>query len=396
MESSRYHTGQVQLRRSSIRTILVAPDSFKGSLTAREAAAAMSLGVLDEIPGVDVSTHPLSDGGEGLVDVLTPALGCTVVETEVQGPLPGQRVVARWGYSAAARLAILEMAQSSGLMLVPPERRDPKTTTTFGVGELLLAAIDRAAKEIILGIGGSATNDGGSGMAEALGVRFMDGSGTPLGRGGGALLNLDKIDVRGLDSRIFRTKITAACDVSNPLTGPRGASAVYGPQKGASKEDVALLDRALQNYGDVIRTSLGIDLREIPGSGAAGGLGAGLVAFCHGILKPGIDVVLEATKFEEKVMRADLILTGEGKLDSQTRFGKTLSGVMRYATAHGKPLIAVVGIVEGDEEEFLGPDGLYSLASLVDRSTSKMMAMENAERLVRKRTADLLRSILEE
>jgi glycerate kinase len=281
-------------------------------------------------------------------------------------------------------------------MLVCPERRDPKTTTTFGIGELLLAAIDRGAREIILGIGGSATNDGGSGMAEALGVRFLDRSGTPLKRGGAALLNLDKIDVGGMDSRIFRTKITAACDVSNPLTGSRGASAVYGPQKGASKEDVALLDRALRNYGDVIRTSFGIDLQEIPGSGAAGGLGAGLVAFCHGILKPGIDVVLEATRFEEKVMRADLVLTGEGKLDSQTRFGKTLSGVMRCATAHGKPLVAVVGMVEGDKEEFLGPDGLYSLASLVDPATSAAMAMENAERLIRKRTADLLHSILEE
>jgi glycerate kinase len=281
-------------------------------------------------------------------------------------------------------------------MLVPPEQRDPKTTTSFGVGELLLAAIDRGAEEIILGIGGSGTNDGGAGMAEAVGVKFMDRSGRTLRRGGLALLNLARIDITGLDPRLFRRKITVACDVTNPLTGPRGASAVYGPQKGASREDIALLDKALQIYGELLRTTFGIDVQEIPGSGAAGGLGAGLVAFCHGTLKPGIDVVLEATRFEEKLVRADLVLTGEGKLDSQTRFGKVLSGVMRYTVAYGKPLVGVVGTVEGNEEDFLGPDGLYSLSSLVDRSTSADVAMEDAARLVRKRTADLLRAILEE
>ena len=372
------------------KTILIAPDSFKGSLSAHEAADAMERGVRAIFPDAAIIRHPIADGGEGLVDVVTPVLGGRMMTTNVSGPLPGQKVQARWWYVAERSLAIIEMAEAAGLPLVPKEKRDPKTATTYGVGELILAAINEGATSILLGIGGSATNDGGAGMAEAVGVKFLDADGNRIGRGGAALQGLASINALGKDSRLNTTSIMVACDVQNPLCGSRGASAVYGPQKGASEGDVCLMDGALEHYASIIRSSTGIDVLPVPGGGAAGGLGAGLVAFCGATLKRGIDLVLEITRFDDQVQKADLLITGEGKIDSQVKFGKALSGVIGAAREHGIPALAVVGAVEGSRALFVNDEFLADLESLVDEHTSVETAMSDASRLVAEKTKLLL------
>jgi glycerate 2-kinase len=387
---SRNNAGEATLRRTGIRGILIAPDSFKGSLSAADAAEAIEAGVRDALPGIALRKHPVSDGGEGLVDVLTPSLGGTIRETEVSGPLPGQRVRARWGYSAGTKTAVIEMAEAAGLMLVPETRRDPLVTTSFGVGELMRAALDTGARRVIIGIGGSATNDGGAGMAEALGVRFLDASGTTIGRGGGALEDLGSVDTGEIEGRLKELDIIVACDVRNVLVGPEGASAMFGPQKGASPRAVAQLDRALETYAGVLTRALGIDVRNVPGSGAAGGLGAGLLAFCHAELKRGIDVVLDATDFDAQLGSADLVMTGEGKIDRQFKFGKALSGILERATKMGKPVLAVVGQIEGSPEDFCGPEGFRDIVTLVNGSTPVETAMANASRLIHLRAVELL------
>jgi glycerate kinase len=279
--------------------IVIAPDSFKGSLTAHEAASAMEEGVRQLLPDACVIKHPVSDGGEGLVSVVTPALGGCIVTTNVSGPLPGQRVDARWGLSSDGSTAIIEMAEAAGLTLVPADRRDPKITTTYGVGELIRAALDAGVSSILIGIGGSATNDGGAGMAEALGIKCVDASGRTLGRGGAALLDIASIDLHGRDVRLDNVEVLVACDVQNTLCGIQGASAVYGPQKGARLSDVSLLDKALLRFGTTVQSALAINVLDLPGGGAAGGLGAGLVAFCGASLKKGIDLVLQVTGFDD-------------------------------------------------------------------------------------------------
>jgi glycerate kinase len=284
------------------------------------------------------------------------------------------------------------MAEAAGLALVPPGQRDPKRTTTYGVGQLIRAALDVGPEEILIGIGGSATNDGGVGMAMALGVEFRDSEGTPVLQGGGALLSLATVDLKGLDGRIAGTKITVACDVTNPLTGPEGAAAVFGPQKGASKEDVQLLDRGLERLATVLKSASGIDIRRTPGSGAAGGLGGGLVGFLGGLLRPGIEIVLDLTAFNDHLQGTDLVLTGEGKLDTQTRFGKALSGVLRRAGHSGIPVIAVVGSIEGGE--FVGEEGFAALSTLVSGDVTLEEALSHASPLLRQRTASLVRRYL--
>jgi glycerate 2-kinase len=376
-----------------MRNILIAPDSFKGSLSALEAAETMALGVKDVLPEAHVVLMPLSDGGEGVVEVLTHALHGRIEITRVEGPLAQQQVGARWGLSADGETAIIEMAQAAGLGLVPPDRRDPKTTSTFGVGELLRAALDRGARRIIVGIGGSATNDGGSGMAVALGIRLLDELGNPVPRGGIGLQKLHAIDMSGCDARVRSAEIVVACDVRNPLVGPKGASAVYGPQKGAAPADVALLDAALSRFRDVVLTATGIDVQSIPGSGAAGGLGAGLVVFCGATLKSGIDIVLDTLHFDSALEEVDLVLTGEGKMDAQTRQGKVIAGVMRRCEQHQVSLAAVVGRVESDlkaEDEF----GFAGVETLVREGVSPDDAMRDASSLVRARTAELMSRLI--
>jgi glycerate 2-kinase len=376
-----------------IRTLLIAPNAFKGSLTAIECARSIAEGARADIPGIKTIIHPISDGGDGLVEVLAGALDADLVTTEVAGPLPGQRVAATWAMSVPKKLAIIEMARASGLTLVPEGQRDPKITTTYGVGELIREALNRGATSLVIGIGGSATNDGGAGMAEALGARFLGQEGELLPRGGAALSGLKSIDLAGFDPRISEAKITVACDVQNPLVGGTGASAVFGPQKGATSQDVQILDAALRHYGQLLSNACGRDVVNVPGGGAAGGLGAGLLAFCGAELRKGIDIVLDTTGFDEHLALADLVITGEGKIDSQTKFGKAPAGVLRRARGAGKPVAALAGIVDGQSENFLGPDGFVDLISLVNEQTTSEEAMRDAGRLVRERATELIRRL---
>jgi glycerate kinase len=370
--------------------ILVAPDSFKGTLSATEAALAMGRGVRRALPRASVRLHPVSDGGEGFIEALVPVLGGTFVRTEVHGPVSGQRVRARWGIVGKGTTAVLEMASAAGLTLVPPGVRDPCVTTTFGVGELIRSALDRCVSVILIGIGGSGTNDGGSGMAAALGVKFLDSSGAPLPQGGGSLSDLARIDTTGLDPRLAHTGMTVACDVTNPLTGPNGASCIFGPQKGGDPAAVALLDRALHRYADLLRTDLAVDVETIPGSGAAGGLGAGLMAFCNATLLSGIDVVLDATGFDSALAASDLVLTGEGRLDAQTGRGKAMSGILRRAGSAHVPVAAVVGSIDRAGGEYVGEGGFIALAALDDGSVTTGAAMTDAARILEERTRSMV------
>ena len=322
--------------------IIVAPDSFKGSLTALEAADAIVQGVRDVLPDAEIVSIPLADGGEGTVEALVRATEGKIAKAKVTGPM-GEPVEAQFGLLGDDVTGVVEMAQAAGLFLVPPDKRNPLQATTYGVGQLMLAALDAGCTQLIVGLGGSATNDGGAGMAQALGVRLLGPEGREVGRGGAALKDLERIDISGLDPRIPRTTIYAASDVTNPLCGPKGASAVYGPQKGASEEMVATLDKALWHYGGIISEQLQLEVRDLPGAGAAGGLGAGLVALAGAKIRSGPSLVLELLRFEEYLEAADLVLTGEGKIDRQIEFGKAISGVSLLAEKHGVPVIALTG-----------------------------------------------------
>ncbi len=385
-----HHGGQTIASRRPV-TVLVAPDSFKGSVSAADAAAAIGKGVQDVFPDAQVILHPVSDGGEGLVDVLVPALGGRFVTTDVCSPLADTIVPARWGLSRDGSMAVMEMAQAAGLGLVPEDRRDPKVTTTYGVGELIRAALECGARSLILGIGGSATNDGGAGMAQALGARFLDRSGDELAAGGAALQNLHAIDLSGLDSRLRATNTLVACDVRNPLTGPTGASAVYGPQKGATPADIAVLDRALEHYRQKIQDACGIDVQEIPGSGAAGGLGAALVAFCGAHLQSGIDVVLESTGFDRLLAGADIVITGEGRMDEQTLYGKALAGILQHAGKQRVPVAAIVGSLGAPREVLIGPKAFCAIEVLVSDRVTTTDAIRNAPEHLQRAASSLVR-----
>lgn len=332
--------------------IVLAPDSFKESLPAQSVCAAIARGILRVVPDAQIEAVPMADGGEGTVDALLAATGGTRHHTAVRGPLHTP-VEAAWGMLGdGSGTAVLEMAAASGLGLVPEDQRDPTRTTTYGTGELIVAALDAGASRILIGIGGSATTDGGTGAAQAAGVRFLDAAGRPCSPGlsGGALADIARIDLSERDPRIARTSILVACDVDNPLCGPRGAAAIYGPQKGATPEQVALLDRNLAHLADCIERDLGRSVRDLPGAGAAGGLGAGLVAFFNAELKPGIEIVIEAARLAERLRGADLVITGEGRIDRQSMMGKVIAGVGRIAKAAGVPAIALVGTI-GDGAE---------------------------------------------
>jgi glycerate kinase len=344
--------------------VVVAPDKFRGSLTAAEAARAIARGVRASAPGAAVDEAPMADGGEGTVDALVAATGGTLRSAEVTGPL-GEPVRATFGLLGDGRTAVIEMAAASGLALVPPGRRDPSRATTRGTGELLLAAVGAGARHVILGIGGSATNDGGAGLAEALGFRLLDHDGRPLPPGGGALADLDRIDATGRDPRLDGLTVEVACDVDNPLCGPRGASAVYGPQKGADPEMVRTLDRNLAHFAEVVARDLGRSVHDLPGAGAAGGLGGGLVAFAEGRLERGITLVMRAAGLADRLRGADLCLTGEGAIDASSAFGKTAVGVARLAREAGCPTVALAGALAPGAEAVLaeGVDAMFSLCN---------------------------------
>lgn len=343
--------------------ILVAPDSFKGSVSAPEAAEAIARGIRAVFPAAEVVKLPIADGGEGTVDALVTATGGRTEARTVSGPL-GEPVRARWGVLGDGATAVIEAAAASGLTLVPPARRDPRVTTTRGTGELVRAALDAGLRRIVLGIGGSATNDGGAGLARALGARLLDADGRDLPEGGAALARLARIDLSGLEPRLAGVELLVACDVDNPLTGPRGASAVFGPQKGATPEAVRALDAALARYAEVARAATGRDVADRPGAGAAGGLGAGLLLFTPARLVPGVELVLEATGFDRLLERAALVFTGEGRTDRQTAMGKAPAGVAAAARRRGVPVICLSGALgEGAEEVLaLGVDALLAIA----------------------------------
>jgi glycerate 2-kinase len=340
------------LRAGDAMKVVIAPDKFKGSLTAAQAAEAMCRGVLAACPGAEVDRVPMADGGEGTVDALVTATGGQFREASVTGPL-GEPVRARFGILGDGRTAVIEMAAASGLVLVPPRQRDPRKTSTRGTGELLLAALAMGARRVILGIGGSATNDGGAGMAQALGYRLLDKEGRDLAPGGGDLGRLDRIDTVGRNPLLDGLELSIACDVDNPLCGPHGAAAVYGPQKGATPEMVAHLDQQLDHLAQIVERDLAIAIAQLKGAGAAGGLGGGLVAFAGGRLKRGIDLVIEAVGLERRLKGANLCLTGEGALDHSSGFGKTAVGVAHLARGLACPTIALAGSI--------GPGALATL-----------------------------------
>lgn len=356
--------------------ILVAPQEFKGSLTAQEAAAAIARGLSAALPDAEVGMLPLADGGPGTVEVLVQATGGGFREAVAHDPL-GRPINARWGVLGDERTAVVGMAVASGLVLLSEDERDPTKTTTVGTGELLLAALNAGFRRVIIGMGGSATNDGGAGLAEALGVRLLKANGQTLSPGGAALNGLHWIDVTGLDPRIAETEIIAATDVQNPLCGATGASLVYGPQKGASEEVARRLDAALTRYAEVIEQTVGISVIDVLGAGAAGGLGAGLIAFCGASIKSGFDVVAEAVDLRAAIERADVVITGEGRLDSQSAFGKTTAGVSRLAHATQTPVIALAGEIDED------PQGTFDAAfALSPDLATPAEAKDRAEELL--------------
>ena len=326
--------------------ILIAPQEFKGSLTGREAAEAISSGLRRVLPDAELDLLPVADGGPGTLDALVEATNGRYFESTVQDPL-GRPVRARWGaLGGRRRAAVIEMAAASGLTLLRPEELDPLRASTYGTGELLREALRATYRRIIVGVGGSATNDGGAGAAQALGAHLLDKRGQELPPGGVALARLERIDVSGLDPALRDSEITVATDVTNPLCGPEGTSLIYGAQKGASETAARALDAALAHYADVIRRDLDIDVASLPGAGAAGGLAAGLVAFCGGRIEPGFDAVAAAVGLAKRVALAELVVTGEGRLDRQTAFGKTTAGIARLAREAGRPVVALAGSVE--------------------------------------------------
>ena len=342
---------------------LCAPDSFKESLTAMEAARAMAQGIENADHDAEVRCLPMADGGEGTARALVDATGGSMRAVPVHDPL-GRPVEGHFGLLADGTTAVVETAEASGLALLEAKERNPLIASSYGTGELMLAAVRSGAKRIIVGLGGSATNDAGAGLLQALGVRLLDKNGNDLAHGGAALANLTTIDISTMDPALKNVAITAACDVTNSLTGPTGASAVFGPQKGASKDDVATLDAALAHFAQVIDSQLGVAVNDVPGAGAAGGIGAALKGFLNAEFRPGIAIVIEQSGLDAAAQWADVVFTGEGSIDFQTKFGKTPAGVAETAKRHGKPVIAVAGHIGTgiDELHEVGIDVVFGIA----------------------------------
>ncbi len=361
--------------------ILIAPDSFKDSLPAKAVAEAIGTGLKEGYRSASLRLLPMADGGEGTVQAIVDATGGVIIRHEVKDPLLRPHR-SSFGIHGDGQTAVIEMAEASGLELLSEQERDPWKTTTFGTGQLILAALNHGCRRIIIGIGGSATNDGGVGMAMALGIRFDDKDGKSIGYGGGELGRIHRIDLSERDARLDNTEVLIACDVNNPLTGPQGASFVYGPQKGADPDMAEKLDRNLRHFAGVVENQLGVRVEDLRGAGAAGGLGAGLMAFTRASLRPGFEIVREATRLDEAVEWADVVITGEGRIDFQTQFGKTPMGVASVASAKGKPVIAVAGTL-GDQYETLYDKGFDAIFSIIDKPAGLEYALSNAEKLLR-------------
>jgi glycerate kinase len=372
--------------------IIVAPNTFKGSLSATQAAKAIARGVREAFPDADIVEIPVADGGEGTVEALVTAHHGRYEWVNVEGPL-GDPVLASFGLIDGGRTAVVELASASGYVLVTPAARDPRKTSTYGFGQLLEAARKSGAKLVIAGIGSSATNDGGVGMAQALGYRFFDAAARDLPRGGGALMRLERIDAAGFDPGWRSVQVMVACDVTNPLTGPEGASAVYGPQKGADPQTVRMLDRALARLAAVIERQYGKRVADIPGAGAAGGTGAGLMAFLDAKLVSGAALVVDASGFNEALEGAQLVVTGEGRADGQTAYGKAPGEVARRAQAAGVPVVLLAGST-GPGWETLLEKGISSVVGLVQEGDNLTELMQDARPALTRAAARAVREVL--
>ena len=361
--------------------IVIAPDSYKESLSALQVASEIENGFRAIFPDAEYVKLPVADGGEGTVEAMVAATQGKIVRQRVTGPL-GEPVDAFYGLSGDESCAFIEMAAASGLELVPPARRDPLITTSWGTGELIGNALDRGVQHFIIGIGGSATNDGGAGMVQALGARLLDEQGAEIGYGGGALAKLARIDISQLDPRLRQCRFEVACDVTNPLTGDQGASAVFGPQKGATPALVKQLDAALAHYAAIIQRDLDIEVLHIPGGGAAGGMGAALHAFCQAELRRGIEIVTEALGLDEVVKDATLVITGEGRIDSQTVHGKVPIGVAKVAKRYNKPVIGIAGSLTADVG-VVHQHGIDAVYSVIYSICTLEEALDNAAENVR-------------
>ncbi len=371
--------------------ILIAPNAFKNAATATEVAGYLRDGILDILPETEIVLIPLADGGQGTVEALTEATNGRIIPVRVMDPLM-RETDAFFGITGDGKTAVIEMAAASGIERLKPGELNPLTASTFGTGQLITAALDAGCKKIIIGIGGSATNDGGMGMACALGVRFTDSENHIVPQGGGFLGNVARIDTSGMDQRIRTTEIIAACDVTNPLTGPEGASCIYGPQKGADPGMVKTLDRNLSVFAGKIREQLDTDIEFIPGAGAAGGLGGGLMVFCGAKLMNGFDIISQLTGLEEKIQHAGLIITGEGKIDRQTQYGKTVAGVAGIALKYHKPVVAVAGTI-GEDADVLYRLGIDLMFSILRKPVSLVEAVKSTPVLLRLAGNDIARMV---
>ena len=369
--------------------IVLAPDSFKESITAKEVCEAMERGIRKANSQIRCIHVPMADGGEGTMQSLVDATGGRVYSKEVVGPL-GNNVVAEYGILGNGEIGVIEMASASGIHLVDSEKRNPLITTTFGTGQLIKACLDKGVKKLLIGIGGSATNDGGAGFIQALGGRLLDENGDDLSYGGGALAKLHTIDLSNLDERLKYVSVEVACDVNNPLCGKEGASYVFGPQKGATREMIEILDQNLSHYAEVIKEQLGKDVISKAGAGAAGGLGAGLMAFLDVKLKSGIEMVIEYANLEEKVRDADMVWTGEGSIDFQTQYGKTPLGVAMIAKKYNKPVIALAGRV-GNDIDVLYDKGIDAIFGIMRGVTSIEEALVKGPENVEKTSENIIR-----
>ncbi|WP_171964036.1 glycerate kinase [Cronobacter sakazakii] len=366
---------------TTLKKIVIAPDSFKESLSAMDVAKAIEAGFREIYPQAHYVCVPMADGGEGTVEAMVAATGGQIITTPVTAPL-GNKVDGFFGLLGDGETAVVEMAAASGLHLVPTAQRDPRITTSYGTGELILAALERGVKAIIIGIGGSATNDGGAGMMQALGARFLDGEGRELAPGGAALAKLERLDLSALDPRLAQVNVTAACDVDNPLCGEKGASAVFGPQKGATPAMVTELDAALRRFGEQLEAATGKAIISAPGAGAAGGMGAALLGMLNAELRPGIEIVIESLGLAQAVRDADLVITGEGRLDSQSIHGKTPVGVARVAKQFQRPVVAIAGSLTPDYQ-IVHEHGIDAAFSVIDRIVTLQEALDDAARNLR-------------
>tara|TARA_R100001369_G_scaffold92277_3_gene136550 strand:+ start:341 stop:1543 length:1203 start_codon:yes stop_codon:yes gene_type:complete len=371
--------------------IVVATDSFKECLTAKEVAANIALGIRIVMPNAEIQEIPISDGGEGVLEAILNGIGGKRLSVLVMDPLMRQ-ITAEYGILNDNTTAVIEMAQASGLELLTEHEKNPLTTTTFGTGQLIRDALDQGCEKIIIGIGGSATNDGGAGMVRALGAKFLNEAGDEINDGGGNLNELFTIDLSDFDKRIQKCEVIVACDVSNPLTGINGASFVYGYQKGGNQQDLKILDSNLAHYARIIKSTLDLDVSDMPGAGAAGGTGAGLMAFLKGRPVNGIELILKTLRVEERLKEANLLFTGEGKIDGQTLQGKTISGIALMAKKHQVPVIVITGKI-GEDIEDIYDMGVNAVYSIVNRPMKLDQAIEEAPKLIQDTAKNIMATI---